>query len=71
MHICDPEEAATEYALLSALFGFTRTLAGSFSGFAAAFFGYGPFFVLTFVLAFPAYLLFPRIRRWIHDVPLD
>ena len=71
MHICDPEEAATEYALLSALFGLTRTLAGSISGFSAAFLGYGPFFVLTFVLSFPAYLLFPRVRRWIHDAPLD
>jgi len=71
MHICDPEEAATEYALLSALFGLTRTLAGSISGFSAAFLGYGPFFLLTFVLSFPAYLLFPRVRRWIHDAPLD
>ena len=71
MHICDPEEAATEYALLSALFGLTRTIAGSISGFSAAFLGYGPFFLLTFVLSFPAYLLFPRVRRWIHDAPLD
>ena len=71
MHICDPEEAATEHALLSALFGLTRTLAGSISGFSAAFLGYGPFFLLTFVLSFPAYLLFPRVRRWIRDAPLD
>ncbi|MFP6665508.1 MAG: MFS transporter [Deltaproteobacteria bacterium] len=67
MHICDPEQAATEYALLSALFGLTRTLAGAVSGIAATTLGYGAFFAMTFVLAFPAYALLPRIRTWIHD----
>lgn len=67
MHICDVERAATEYALLSALFGLTRTLAGAASGVAAGTFGYGPFFVLTFFLALPAYILLPRVRFWIRD----
>ncbi len=67
MHVCDKNQAATEYALLSALFGFTRSLAGAASGFAAARLGYADFFLATFVLALPAYALLPSVRRWIHD----
>ena len=69
MHICEREQAATQYALLSALFGFTRSVAGGVSGFAAARFGYAAFFAFTFLLAFPAYALLPWVRRWIHDRP--
>ena len=71
MHLCDPEQAATEYALLSALFGLTRTLAGAASGVAATALGYGPFFLLTFLLALPAYALLPRVRFWIHEPARD
>ncbi len=67
MHICDKRQAATEYALLSALFGFTRSVAGGVSGFAAARLGYADFFVTTFVLALPAYALLPWVKAWIHD----
>lgn len=67
MHICDKERAATEYALLSALFGFTRSIAGGLSGFAAARLGYADFFLVTFALALPAYALLPWVRGWIHD----
>jgi PAT family beta-lactamase induction signal transducer AmpG len=67
MHICEREQAATQYALLSALFGLTRSLAGAVSGVAASALGYGPYFALTFVLALPAYALLPAVRGWIHD----
>ncbi|MDG2308781.1 MAG: MFS transporter [Candidatus Binatia bacterium] len=67
MHICDKRQAATEYALLSALFGFTRSVAGGVSGFAAARLGYAEFFAVTFLLAMPAYALLPWVRSWIHD----
>lgn len=67
MHVCERERAATQYALLSALFGFTRSLAGAASGFGAARLGYASYFALTFILALPAYLLLPWVRRWIHE----
>ena len=67
MHICDREHAATQYALLSALFGFTRSLAGPVSGFGASRLGYASYFATTFLLALPAYALLPWIRPWIHD----
>jgi len=69
MHVCDKQQAATEYALLSALFGLTRSVAGAASGFAAARLGYADFFVATFVLALPAYALLPWVRGWIRDRP--
>jgi len=69
MHICEREQAATQYALLSALFGLTRSLAGAASGFAATGLGYAAYFALTFALALPAYALLPWVRRWVHDRP--
>jgi len=64
MSICDKSYAATQYALLSALFGLTRVLAGALSGWAAEAFGYGTYFTLTFLLAWPALLLLPRVHTW-------
>ena len=71
MHICEREQAATQYALLSALFGFTRSIAGAVSGVATTQLGYATYFAVTFVLSFPAYLLLPWVRGWIHDAPGD
>ena len=64
MSICDKARAATQYALLSALFGLTRVLAGSVSGWATEGLGYPAYFSLTFFLAWPALLLLPWVRRW-------
>lgn len=67
MNLCDKESAAVQYALLSALFGFTRSVAGAASGWATEQMGYASFFLLTFFLAFPAYLLLPWVRGWIRE----
>jgi PAT family beta-lactamase induction signal transducer AmpG len=64
MRACDKEQAATQYALLSALFGLTRSLAGAVSGFGAVRLGYAWYFVFTFFLSFPAYLLLPWVHAW-------
>jgi MFS transporter, PAT family, beta-lactamase induction signal transducer AmpG len=64
MNICDKAHAATQYALLSALFGLTRVLSGALSGWATESLGYTVYFTLTFVLAWPALLLLPRVRGW-------
>jgi len=66
MHICDKRRAATEYALLSAIFALTRTVAGAFSGLGAAHLGYAAFFALTFLLALPALALLPWVRPWVE-----
>ncbi len=64
MSICDKAHAATQYALLSALFGLTRVVAGTLSGWATEGFGYAAYFTLTFFLAWPALFLLPWVRRW-------
>jgi PAT family beta-lactamase induction signal transducer AmpG len=63
MAIVDKRHSATEYALLSSVFALSRSLAGWASGFGAEAMGFGPYFLLTFFLAFPAYLLLPWVRR--------
>jgi PAT family beta-lactamase induction signal transducer AmpG len=64
MSICDKAHAATQYALLSALFGLTRVVAGIVSGWATEVFGYAIYFTLSFFLAWPALLLIPRVQAW-------
>src|SRR5262245_47547014 len=56
MAIVDKRHSATEFALLSSLFALSRSLAGWASGFGAEAMGYASYFLLTFFLAFPAYL---------------
>ncbi len=63
MRLCDKEHAATEYALISALFSLTRHISGAASGFAAARFGYAAFFAYTFLLAIPGLALIPFLRK--------
>lgn len=64
MSICEKEYAATQYALLSALFGLTRLMSGTISGWATEHLGYTAYFITTFFLAWPAFLLLGRIRAW-------
>lgn len=59
---CRRENAATEYALLSALFAFSREIAGAASGFGAERMGYAGFFAFTAALALPALLMLPWLR---------
>lgn len=63
MALCDKEHAGTQYALLSALFAFTRDLSGGVSGWATDRLGYGPFFLYTVFLSLPAFALLPWVRR--------
>jgi PAT family beta-lactamase induction signal transducer AmpG len=63
MFVCDKENAATEYAMLSAVFGLTRTIAGAVSGFYAQKLGFAPYFMLTAALALPGMALLPLIRE--------
>ena len=64
MSICKKRWAATQYALLSALFGITRSLSGSLSGWAAERLGYDSYFALTFLMALPAYTVILAARDW-------
>ena len=69
MAIVNKERAATEYALLSSVFALSRSVAGWVGGIGASSMGYANWFLLTFFLAFPAYLLLPWVSRMLrgHD----
>ena len=67
MSICGKAHAATQYALLSALFGLTRSLSGAFSGIATEHLGYAAYFTATFFLAWPAFFLLPWVKDWAED----
>jgi PAT family beta-lactamase induction signal transducer AmpG len=62
MFICDRDNAATEYALLSALFAAGRTFAFALSGYFAKDLGYANYYWLTAALALPGLALLPWIR---------
>lgn len=63
MAIVNKRHSATEYAILSSVFALSRSLAGWASGYGAELMGYADYFLLTFFLAFPAYLLLPWAAR--------
>jgi MFS transporter, PAT family, beta-lactamase induction signal transducer AmpG len=67
MSACEKSQAATQYALLSALFGLTRSLSGAFSGLVTQSVGYATYFTATFFLAWPAFALLPWVKGWIHE----
>jgi PAT family beta-lactamase induction signal transducer AmpG len=61
MRVCDKRYSATQFALLSSLFGVGRWLAGMPSGWLAERLGYPTFFVLAVVAAAPGFALLHRI----------
>jgi PAT family beta-lactamase induction signal transducer AmpG len=62
MSVCERRYAATQYAVLSALLALSRTVAGGASGAIAEQLGYAKYFLLTFFLGLPAFLLIPRFK---------
>lgn len=63
MAICDKENAATEFAMLSAVFALSRTIAGMVSGIGADQLGFAAYFWITVALGIPGLLLLPAIRE--------
>ncbi len=61
MRVCDKRYSATQYALLSSLFGLGRTVSGIPSGLFAERLGYPTFFVTCIALAIPGMLVLQRI----------
>jgi len=63
MSVCERRYAATQFALLSAVFALSRWVAGLLSGVLAERLGFAAYFFLTFLMGLPAYTLLPRIRN--------
>lgn len=71
MFICDRENAATEYAMLSALFTVGRTFAIALSGYVAEDLGFARYYWLTAALALPGLALLPLIRARLAPAATD
>ena len=67
MNLCEKEHAATQYALLSALFALTRDVVGALSGIGVEKLGYSAYFAFTGLLAIPTLALLPLIRGRIRE----
>ncbi|HEU4800712.1 MAG TPA: MFS transporter [Gemmatimonadales bacterium] len=63
MSLCSRVHAATQFALLSALYRVAGIAAASVSGFMTVRFGYSSYFLITFLLALPGFALLPWVRR--------
>jgi PAT family beta-lactamase induction signal transducer AmpG len=63
MSLCSKRFAATQYALLSAFFRVGGVIAGAISGAITEHVGYGTYFLITFLLALPAFGLLPWVRK--------
>lgn len=70
MFICDRDHAATEYAMLSALFGLGRTFAFALSGYVAQDLGFTRYFWVTAGLALPGLAMVVLARSRLHQPPL-
>ncbi|MES2153290.1 MAG: AmpG family muropeptide MFS transporter [Pseudomonadota bacterium] len=60
----DPRYTATQYALFSSLAVVPRTFVNSSVGYIVAETGWFRFFIVCFVLAFPAMMMLPKIAPW-------
>ncbi len=67
MNQCDRAHAATQYAMLTAVYSITRDLAGAFSGVGAEAWGYPAYFAFTALLALPGLALLPFVRWRIRE----
>lgn len=63
MRACEQRQAATRFALLTAISGLARTIAGAISGYGAGSLGYPGWFAVSFALAVPGLLLVPSLVR--------
>jgi MFS transporter, PAT family, beta-lactamase induction signal transducer AmpG len=63
MRACEQRQAATRFAILTAIAGLTRTIAGAISGYGAHTLGYAGWFAVTFCFAIPGLLLVPSLVR--------
>jgi PAT family beta-lactamase induction signal transducer AmpG len=64
MSLCNPRFSATQYALLSGVYAFSRTLLALPSGWLAAQVGWGEYFLATALAAVPAFLLMAKLVPW-------
>jgi MFS transporter, PAT family, beta-lactamase induction signal transducer AmpG len=68
MSLCDKRFSASQYALFAMLFGFSGRLMGYLGGWGAAHFGYADFFFVSFLAAWPAFMLLPWVLPVVRHI---
>jgi PAT family beta-lactamase induction signal transducer AmpG len=68
MRVCEAKQAATRFALLTALSMVARNIAGAPSGFLVEAWGFDAYFGFTFLLALPAFALLPALHHRVQRV---
>lgn len=63
----DPRHTAFQFAVLTAITGIPRTVAGATTGYLVEWVGYTSFFIGCFVLALPGMLMLPWVAPWGDD----
>ena len=63
MSVCERRYAATQFAVLTAVYALSRWAVGLSSGLLAEQLGFAHYFLLTFALGVPAYALLPWVRH--------
>ena len=71
MRVCEAQQAATRFALLTALSMVARNLIGAPSGYLVESWGYTAYFGFTFLLALPAFALLPAVHSRVQDAMND
>lgn len=71
MALCDRRFAAAEYAMYSAVYGFARSFAGSFSGYVVDDIGYTTFFWISLALSVPGLVAVAASRSFITKLEAD
>jgi len=68
MSLCDKRFSAMHYAFFAMLFAFSARLCGFLGGLGAGTLGYANFFFLSFVAAWPAFVLLPWILPVVRQI---
>jgi len=69
MSLCNPKFTATQFALLTSLMAFTRTVAGAPAGWLAKNVGWDNYFMISILLMIPGLLLLTRYDAWMNQTP--
>ncbi|MDI6852465.1 MAG: MFS transporter [Deltaproteobacteria bacterium] len=68
MSLCDKRFSAMHYAFFAMLFSFGARIFGYLGGWGAAYFGYADFFFLSFLAAWPAFVLLPWVLPVVRSI---
>lgn len=67
MKITNKKYATSEYAILTSIFAFSRSISGWLGGVAADSLGYSVYFLITFFLCYPAFLFMPFVKKTLEQ----